>query len=670
YHLRYPLSDGSGELHLATTRPETLLGDTAVAVHPDDERYKAFVGKTVRLPLCNRDIPVIADTYVEPDFGTGVVKITPAHDPNDFEVGLRHSLPMLNVMNEDGTMNEEAGTYAGLTVAECRKAVVAALKEQGYLLKIEPLAHNVGSCYRCHTVIEPRVSEQWFVKMAPLAEPALDSLRAGKPAVVPQRFEKVCGHWLENIRDWCISRQLWWGHRIPAWYCDTCGEMTVARTAPDKCPHCGGTLRQDEDTLDTWFSSALWPFSTLGWPDETPELDYFYPTSTLVTGYDILFFWVMRMLFSGIEYTGKAPFDTVFFHGLVRDGQGRKMSKSLDNGIDPLDVIDQYGADALRFMLTAGNSQGNDMRFSTEKVEAARNFANKLWNAARFIDMNVEGHDVPLTLPATLTVEDKWLLSGYNALVAAATDNLEHFELGLALTKVYDFTWDTFCDWYIELCKPRLQAGDGAARQVLCFVMRGVLSLLHPFMPFVTEEIFQALPHAGEALMVSPWPVADDALNFPAEAREFARVTEAIRAVRARRADMNVPPSRRAQLYIETAFEKTFADSAVFFERLAGASGVQVGAAFDVPNAVSVVTADATIKIPLADLVDMAEERARLQKERDGAQKQLDGVLARLNNPEFTGKAPVAVVAGAQDNAAKLKEKLAGLDKMLEGMKG
>ncbi len=668
YHLRYPI-EGTGEyLELATTRPETMLGDTAVAVHPDDERYKALVGKNVILPLVNKAIPVVADTYVEMDFGTGVVKITPAHDPNDFEVGLRHDLPVITVTTEDGHMNELAGKYAGMTLMDCRKAVVKDLEDGGYLVKTEPLKHNVGSCYRCRTVIEPRVSQQWFVKMKPLADPAIEAVRSGRTKFVPERFDKVYYNWMENIRDWCISRQLWWGHRIPAWYCPDCGEIVVSREDPAACPKCGSTaLKQDEDTLDTWFSSALWPFSTLGWPDKTPELAYFYPTSTLVTGYDIIFFWVARMIFSGVEHMGEAPFDTVLIHGLIRDAQGRKMSKSLGNGVDPLEVIAQYGADALRFMLATGNSPGNDMRFTTEKVESSRNFANKLWNAARFILMNLGDGDIEPGLPDTLTLEDKWILSKFNSLARAVTDNLEKFELGLAVQKLYDFIWDQFCDWYIELCKARLQGEKAAdARRVLVFVMTRTLSLLHPFMPFVTEEIWQSLPHEGEALIRAPWPVYDEALAFPAEEKEMERVMDAIRAIRNRRAEMNVPPSRKAEVYVETAFADTFHTGAPFIQRLASASAVRVGESFEVPGAVKIVTADATIQIPMDELVDRAAELARLSKERESVQKQLDGAQARLNNPAFTSKAPEAVVATARENAERLAEKLALLDQTIE----
>ncbi len=667
YHLRYPFADGSGYLELATTRPETMLGDTAVAVHPDDERYRALVGKNLILPLVDKEIPVIADTYVEMDFGTGVVKITPAHDPNDFEVGLRHQLEVITVIDESGIMNEKAGRYQGMTAAECRKAIVKELEEKGYLIKVEPIRHNVGHCYRCHTVIEPLVSMQWFVKMAPLAAPAIDAVRSGKTKFVPERFDKVYFNWMENIRDWCISRQLWWGHRIPAWYCADCGEVVVSREDPAVCPKCGSHhLRQDEDTLDTWFSSALWPFSTLGWPEKTPELDYFYPTDTLVTGYDIIFFWVARMMFSGIAHMGEVPFKNVFIHGLVRDAQGRKMSKSLGNGVDPIEVIDQYGADALRFSLATGNSPGNDMRFLEEKVQSSRNFANKLWNAARFIRMNLSDGDVALTLPDTLGMEDKWILSRFNRLVKEVTDNLEKFELGIAVQKLYDFIWDSFCDWYIELCKVHLQ-GERAedARRVLVYVMTGILKLLHPFMPFITEEIWQSLPHEGESLMISAWPVYTDFLDFAAEEKEMERLMEAIRAIRNRRAEMNVPPSRKAQVYVETGFADTFRNGAVFMERLASASEVLVGEKFDIDGAVSVVTADATIKMPMAELIDIAAEKARLEKEKAGIQKQLDGVLARLANKSFTDKAPENVVAGARENAARLQEQLALLEQSI-----
>ena len=554
WHINYPIVGTDRMLEVATTRPETMLGDTAVAVHPDDERYKDLIGKMVLLPIVNKEIPIIADTYVEMDFGTGVVKITPAHDPNDFEVGLRHNLPVINVLNEDATINENGGKYAGMTREECRKAIVSDLEAGGFLKEVEDYSHNVGSCYRCSTIIEPRVSKQWFVRMEPLAKPANEAVRAGKTKFVPERFDKIYFNWMDNVKDWCISRQLWWGHRIPAWHCADCGEITVSKEEVHECAHChSGNVHQDPDTLDTWFSSALWPFSTLGWPDKTEELKYFYPTNTLVTAYDIIFFWVARMIFSGIAHMGEVPFDTVLIHGLVRDAQGRKMSKSLGNGIDPLEIIDQYGADALRFTLATGNSPGNDMRFSDEKVNASRNFANKLWNASRFILMNLSDEVDVVKLPDTLTVEDKWVLSKYNTLVKDVTENLEKFELGMAVQKLYDFIWDIFCDWYIELCKSRLQAGGASslgAQQVLVYVMEGTLKLLHPFMPFITEEIWQALPHEGESIMVSAWPVYTPSLAFAKEEADFEKVMDAIRAVLYRyrgtggvRAGTPVPPA-------------------------------------------------------------------------------------------------------------------------------
>ena len=573
WHLRYPLSDGSGYIELATTRPETMLGDTAVAVHPDDERYKALVGKTVILPLVNKEIPIIADSYVEQDFGTGVVKITPAHDPNDFEVGLRHNLPVINVMDDGGVINENGGKYAGMPALEARKQIVKDLDEAGFLIKIEPIKHNVGTCYRCGTVVEPRVSTQWFVKMEPLAKPAIDAVKDGDIRFIPERMDKVYYNWMENIKDWCISRQLWWGHQIPAWYCE-CGETIVSETVPTVCPKCGGThLTRDPDTLDTWFSSALWPFSTLGWPDNTEELKYFYPTNTLVTGYDIIFFWVARMIFSGLEHMGEVPFNTVFFHGLIRDAQGRKMSKSLGNGVDPLDVISVYGADALRFTLVTGNSPGNDLRFSEEKVSASRNFANKIWNAARFILMNIEGKDIDCALPKKLYTSDKWILNRFNNVTAAVTENLEKFELGMAVSKLYDFIWDDFCDWYIELAKIRMNGADeesaDSARRVLVWTMSNTLKLLHPFMPYITEEIWQTLPHDGEALIVAKWPEYDEALSFPQEAKNLENVMALIRAIRTRRNEMNVPPSKKAHIYIDTAHPAPYEEASEFIARLA-----------------------------------------------------------------------------------------------------
>lgn len=674
WHLRYPLTDGTGELRLATTRPETLLGDTAVAVHPDDERYKAYVGKTVTLPLVGREIPVVADEYVEMDFGTGVVKITPAHDPNDFEVGLRHNLPVINVMDEGAVINENGGKYQGMTREEARKAIVKDLDDGGYLVKVEPIKHNVGSCYRCGTVVEPRVSKQWFVKMEPLAKPAIDVVREEKIRLIPERMEKIYYNWMENIKDWCISRQLWWGHRIPAWYCEDCGETIVAKETPEKCPKCGGShLHQDEDTLDTWFSSALWPFSTLGWPEKTPELSYFYPTDTLVTGYDIIFFWVARMIFSGLEHMGDIPFKTVFFHGLVRDAQGRKMSKSLGNGIDPIEVIEKYGADALRFTLVTGNSPGNDMRFTEEKLESSRNFANKIWNAARFIHMNIDGFDVKNELPESLTLEDQWIVSALNTVTKEVTENLEKYELGIAVQKLYDFIWDQFCDWYIELAKTRLMAKDETsvgARQVLVWTFTSILKLMHPFMPYITEEIWQTMPHEGEALMAADYPIYNEKYAYPQAEAEMHRIMETIRAIRNRRAEMNVPPSRRAKVYVASSFEETFRKGAQFVARLAYASEVEVGEAFSIPGAVTIVTADAKVYIPMDELVDKEAELKRLNKELETAQKQLDQVNAKLNNPGFTGKAPANVVEGARQNAQKLEDKIKMIASSIEALNG
>ena len=662
WHLRYPLSDGSGYIELATTRPETMLGDTAVAVHPDDERYKALVGKTVILPLVNKEIPIIADSYVEQDFGTGVVKITPAHDPNDFEVGLRHNLPVINVMDDGGVINENGGKYAGMPALEARKQIVKDLDEVGFLIKIEPIKHNVGTCYRCGTVVEPRVSTQWFVKMEPLAKPAIDAVKDGDIRFIPERMDKVYYNWMENIKDWCISRQLWWGHQIPAWYC-ACGETIVSETVPTVCPKCGGThLTRDPDTLDTWFSSALWPFSTLGWPDNTEELKYFYPTNTLVTGYDIIFFWVARMIFSGLEHMGEVPFNTVFFHGLIRDAQGRKMSKSLGNGVDPLDVISVYGADALRFTLVTGNSPGNDLRFSEEKVSASRNFANKIWNAARFILMNIKGKDIDCALPKKLYTSDKWILNRFNNVTAAVTENLEKFELGMAVSKLYDFIWDDFCDWYIELAKIRMNSADeesaDSARRVLVWTMSNTLKLLHPFMPYITEEIWQTLPHDGEALIVAKWPEYDEALSFPQEAKNLENVMALIRAIRTRRNEMNVPPSKKAHIYIDTAHPAPYEEASEFIARLAYGSKVEIGTGFDVQGAVTAVTDDAKALLPMDDLVDKAAETARLNKELANAQKQLDTVKAKLANEKFTSKAPQNVIDGVKANGEKLEAKI------------
>ena len=673
WHLRYPFKDGSGYLELATTRPETMLGDTAVAVHPDDERYQGIIGKTLILPLVGREIPVVADTYVEKDFGTGVVKITPAHDPNDFEVGLRHNLEIINVMNEDGSINENGGKYCGMSGPDARRAIVRDLEEQGFLVRVEDIKHNVGTCYRCGTVVEPRVSKQWFVKMKPLAEPAVDCVRDGRIQFIPERMNKTYYNWMENIKDWCISRQLWWGHRIPAWYCPDCGEMIVARETPHACPKCGSTnLHQDEDTLDTWFSSALWPFSTLGWPEKTKELEYFYPTDTLVTGYDIIFFWVARMIFSGLEHMKEVPFKTVFFHGLVRDAQGRKMSKSLGNGIDPLEVIAQYGADALRFTLVTGISPGNDTRFSTERVEASRNFANKLWNASRFILMNIEGKDVKNELPAHLATEDKWILSAFNRVAKEVNENLEKFELGIAAQKLYDFLWDQFCDWFIEIAKIRLTSDDEQAaqevRQVLVWVMTRTLAMLHPFMPYITEEIWQTMPHDGEALIVDAYPAYDPALEFPEASARMESVMAAVRAVRNRRSEMNVVPSRRTKLHIATAKPDVFEEGTAVFQRLAYATEIEVAESFDLEGAVTIVTPDAKIYIQMDELVDKAAEIARLTKELQSAEKQFATAQAKLSNEKFTGKAPANVVEGVRQNAARLQEHIALIRSSLEAL--
>ena len=672
WHLRYPFKDGTGYLELATTRPETLLGDTAVAVNPNDERYKDVVGKTLILPIVHREIPVIADDYVDIEFGTGVVKVTPAHDPNDFEVGLRHNLEVINVLTPDAKIVDDYPKYAGMDRYEARKAVVEDLEAEGALVEIEDYSHNVGTCYRCGTTVEPRVSKQWFVKMEPLAKPAVEVVRNGEVKFVPERFDKTYFHWMENIKDWCISRQLWWGHRIPAYYCDDCGEVMVSAQEVHTCSKCGSNhVHQDPDTLDTWFSSALWPFSTLGYPDDTKELEYFYPTDTLVTGYDIIFFWVARMIFSGVEHMGQVPFHTVLIHGLVRDAQGRKMSKSLGNGIDPLLVIDQYGADALRFTLATGNAPGNDMRFSDEKVKASRNFANKLWNAARFVLMYL-GNDYSYPgLPKDLAIEDKWILSKVNTLAKEVTDNLERFELGIAVAKLYDFIWDVFCDWYIEIAKIRLQSGEGAdtAKAVLVYVLTDILKLLHPFMPFITEEIYQAIPHDTESIMISKWPEYDPTLSFVDEEAQMEKIMDAIRAIRNRRAEMNIPPSKKSKVYVETAFADVFAVGSEFIKRLAYASDVEIADAFgDLGNTVTIVTNDAKIYIPLGDLVDFEAEAKRLQKELAAAEEKLAFINKKLDNPGFVNKAPEKVVQQNRDEAAKLTEKIANLRSSLENL--
>ena len=672
WHLRYPFVDGTGYIEVATTRPETIPGDTGVAVHPDDERYKDIIGKMVVIPVIGREIPIVADTYAKMDKGTGAVKITPAHDPNDFEVGLRCDLPILNVMTDDGFMNEDAGKYAGMNLMECRKAIIADMDAAGALVKIEPTKHEVGTCYRCHTPVEPRVSKQWFVKMEPLAKPAIEVVREGKVKFIPERFDKIYYNWMENIRDWCISRQLWWGHRIPAWYCEECGEITVSKEDATKCCKCGSEkITQDPDTLDTWFSSALWPFSTLGWPEKTPELMHYYPTSTLVTGYDIIFFWVARMIFSACEQMGEVPFDTVFIHGIVRDELGRKMSKSLGNGIDPLVVIDQYGADALRLTLATGNSPGNDMRYSEKKVEASRNFCNKIWNAARFILMNLPEDEAAPHIPSDLALEDKWILSQYNRLTKEVTDNLDKFELGVAVQKLYDFIWDIFCDWYIELAKIRLQKGGdeaATARAVLVYVMSETLKLLHPFMPFITEEIWQTLPHDGETIMKAPWPVFSDELVFAEDEDKMNIIMDAIRAIRNRRGEMNVPPSRKAHVYIATEKKDIFSLSALFMQKLASASEVTVGDSFNIEGSVSIVTADAKIYIPMGDLVDFEAERKRLLKEKETAEKKLQQINGKLNNPGFLAKAPANVIETQKADAEKLTEKIKMIDESLAAL--
>ncbi len=674
WHLRYPFADGSGYLELATTRPETLLGDTAVAVNPEDERYKDLIGKKLILPIVHREIPVIADSYVETDFGTGVVKITPAHDPNDFEVGLRHNLEVINVLTDDARITDDYPAYAGLDRYEARKKIVEDLEKEGALVKVEPYSHNVGTCYRCGTTVEPKVSKQWFVKMEPLAKPAIDAVKKGDTKFVPQRFEKVYFHWLENIRDWCISRQLWWGHRIPAWYCDDCGEITVSKEDAKKCAHCGSThIHQDPDTLDTWFSSALWPFSTLGWPEMTEDFKHYYPTNTLVTGYDIIPFWVMRMMFSGLEQTGEVPFDTVLIHGLVRDSQGRKMSKSLGNGVDPLEVIDKYGADALRFSLATGNSPGNDMRYIPERVEASRNFANKIWNAARFILMNLEKGEVKDLNCLKLAVEDKWILTKFNALVCEVTENLEKFELGLAVSKLYDFIWDIFCDWYIEICKSRLFADNkeekDTACSVLTYVFNGTLALLHPFMPFITEEIWQSMPYSGEALMISPWPVFDKNRDFSEEKEDFEKIMGVIKAIRNRRAEMNVPPSKKVTVNIETELLSVFSAGIPYICRLAYASEVNIAKEVSHDKSISIVCEKANVYMPMKELVDVEKELERLSKDRQKALVDKEFFEKKLNNAGFMAKAPEKVVEAQREGFKKAEEKIAKIDEAINEMK-
>ena len=681
WHIRYPIAGEEGRyVTVATTRPETMLGDTGVAVNPEDGRYRDIVGKKCILPLVNKEIPIVADAYVDMEFGTGCVKMTPAHDPNDFEVGLRHNLESIRVLDDNGKVVEGYGRYSGMDRYEARKAIVADLEEQGYLVKVEEHTHNVGTCYRCGTDVEPIISAQWFVKMEPLAREALRVVNDGEVKFVPDRFSKIYTNWMENVHDWCISRQLWWGHRIPAWTCEDCGEMTVSETDPTECQHCHSThIRQEEDVLDTWFSSALWPFSTLGWPNESSEdFKYFYPTDVLVTGYDIIFFWVARMIFSACEHTGKPPFHTVFIHGLVRDDKGRKMSKSLGNGIDPLEMADQYGADALRFNLITGNSPGNDMRFYTERCEAMRNFANKIWNASRFLMMNLTIDRCEL--PGRLELEDKWILSKINSVIPEVTENMERYELGVAAQKVYDFIWDSYCDWYIELTKTRLQGEDEdsklRAQQVLCYVLTETLKLLHPFMPFITEEIWQALPHSGDYLMLQQWPQHRAELDFPEEEKAMELIMDAIRGVRARRAEMNVPPSKKAQLTVSTLERAVFEQGIPFLKRLAYASDVTVEGVADAGSddamtaqgMVTVTTHAARLFMPLAELVDLEKEKARIEKELKKNRAELDKLEAKLGNPGFVNKAPAHVVEAEQDRAEKLRALLAKLEESAASM--
>ena len=671
WHLRYPLTDGSGYVELATTRPETLLGDTAIAVNPKDERYKDIVGKTVLLPLVNREIPVVADSYVDMEFGTGVVKITPAHDPNDFEVGARHNLPVINVLTDDAKIVDDYPDYAGMDRYDARKKIVEDLEKGGFLVRVEDHEHNVGTCYRCGTTVEPRVSLQWFVKMKELAKPAIEAVRSGETKFIPARFDKNYYHWMEDIRDWCISRQLWWGHQIPAFYCDDCGEMVVTKEDSAVCPKCGKPMRQDPDTLDTWFSSALWPFSTLGWPEQTQELKYYYPTNTLVTGYDIITFWVSRMIVAGMEHMQQKPFSTVLIHGLVRDAQGRKMSKSLGNGIDPLEIIANYGADALRFMLATGNSPGNDMRFMEEKVKASRNFANKIWNAARFIMMNLPEDFSADTLPENLNVEDKWIVSKFNTLAKEVGDNLGKFELGVAVQKLYDFIWDVYCDWYIELTKPRIAAGgetEKTAQTVLVWVMKGMLKLLHPFMPFITEEIWQALVNDGTAIMLQDFPVYNENLTFADDEAAFEKIIAGIKGIRNCRGEMNVPPSKKAKLFIETQQKDIFAKGEMFFERLAYASEVVITDEVKEKDCVTVVTDCARFFIPLSDIIDVEKETARLNKDKEKVQKDIDFLSKKLNNQGFIAKAPAQLIEAEKAKLAKAEEKMAKINESIAAL--
>ena len=674
WHIKYPYADGSGYLTVATTRPETMLGDTAIAVAPDDEKYTAMVGKTVIVPLIGREIPVIADEYVDKSFGTGCVKITPCHDPNDFEVGKRNGLEQILIMDDQARINANGGKYEGMERYEARKAILADLEEKGLLEKTETHVHNVGHCYRCSSAVEPIASLQWFVSMKPLAEPAKKAVEDDEIKFVPERFSKTYTNWMDNVRDWCISRQLWWGHRIPAYYCEDCGHMEVSKTDIKSCPKCNSSnVSQDNDVLDTWFSSALWPFSTLGWPKETEDFKYFYPTSVLVTGYDIIFFWVARMIFSGLEYTGKRPFEHVLIHGLVRDAQGRKMSKSLGNGIDPLEVIENYGADALRFTLATGNSPGNDMRFSYERVEASRNFANKLWNAARFMMMNLKIESIKLPDITKCAIEDKWILSRYNALVNEVTDTLESFEPGMAVQKLYDFIWDNLCDWYIELVKPRLfndedKESNLAAQQTISYVFNGVLKLLHPFMPFITEEIYRTMPNE-DSIMVSEWPKYNESLNLQSDEEAMSKIMSAIKAIRNRRAEMNVPPSKKATVYIETQSDDIFSAGKVFFERLASASNVEINKDIDSTNAVIIIADGAKIILPMNELVDFEKEKERLEKEKKKLLAEIIRAESKLNNPGFVSKAPESLIVEEKAKLEKHKAMITELENAINSLK-
>ncbi len=677
WHIRYPLADGTGEVVVATTRPETMLGDSGVCVNPNDERYRHIVGKTVILPLVNKEIPIVADDYAEMEFGTGCVKMTPAHDPNDFEVGLRHNLEVIRVLDDNGKVNALGGKYEGMDRYDARKQIVADLEAGGYLVKVEPHAHNVGTCYRCHKDVEPIISAQWFVKMKPLAEEAIRVVREGETKFVPERFTKTYMNWMENVRDWCISRQLWWGHQIPAWTCADCGHITVSRTDACTCEKCGSArITREEDVLDTWFSSALWPFETLGWPNcDAEDFKKFYPTDVLVTGYDIIFFWVARMIFSGCEHTGKTPFHTVLIHGLVRDNQGRKMSKSLGNGIDPLEMIEKYGCDALRMNMVTGNSPGNDMRFYVERCEAMRNFANKLWNASRYVMMNLSD-DAKNELPSIskLEIADKWVLSKLNTLIAEVTENMEKYELGVAIQKIYDFVWDIYCDWYIEMTKARLFADDADRKQtaisVLVYVLDQILRLLHPFMPFITEEIWQSIPHEGDALIIAQWPEVRDELSFKAECDQMESVMNAIRAIRNRRTEMNVPPSKKAALFVLTAKPQIFTEGEGFLQRLAYADAVTILDAepADLDGMVTITTPDAKLYIPMGQLVDVAKEIARITKELENAQKFLKSLEGKLSNEKFVSRAPEAVVNAEREKAAKHRDLIAQLEQSLAAM--